>query len=552
MGAGGARLPAQKNVQYDPWDWVTYKNSQFVSSITEGREYIYFGTNGGILRYQIFGKYWDFPITQSQGLSNDDVSAVYYDFYTHILWASTSWGLDYSMEGGTRWDLVTNETLALRPGERIVRIGSTSDYLWCVTTSQILKLDHLSGFVITPYAEPPEEGVSWGSTFMDSDRKNLKILRGFTATRGWINDFGVLHGPQLEEVRVSTLFMDRFGDLWVGTWGSSVFYGDYQMKFLEPIPFGPAQTSAEIVLKKNHQMWIGGIDQSSLYSGLTFYNVQRGIWDLFRLGYEIQFGEDQVYYGASVRDEWWFGTPNGIQIYMPGKDSWVSISQSRGLPDSRVVTLASDGDYVYVGTLTGLIRMSAESRTRVSWEAEELTRLRPVYVVHWDGENLWISTDIDLWMWVAGEDQFHHWGMVVDEKEEDVSDLSQPLPDILSPVTAIVSSDTMVYFGDEFGVLSHHKKTGEWARLTGESSLVGHQILSLALSEDTEDEGSFLWIGTAEGVFVLNLNTGYIRHFQTEDGLPGDAVRSIVIMGNIAWFGTPGGLGRFSWKKHFK
>lgn len=538
-------LRAQTDIRYDPWDWITYRNSRFVTSITEGNEYVYIGTNGGILRYQIFGKYWDYPITRSQGLPRDEIDAVYYDFHTHILWASTSSGLSYSIEGGRRWELVSEDVLGLRPGERIVRIGSTTDDLWCVTTSQVLKLDHLSGFVVTPYAEPPEEGVNWGSTFLRGSGKQLTILNDFTATGGWINDLNVLRGPSLEEVYVSTLYVDRFGDVWLGTWGGPMFYGNFQMRLLEPIPFGPAQTNAEIILEADNGIWTGGIDQSTLYSGITLYDPDRGIWDIYRTGYEITFGEDQVYCGVKVNSEWWFGTPNGIQVYTPAKNSWYFISQSKGLTDSRVVSLAFDGDYVYAGTPTGLFRLIPESRSRSVWSVSERIHMRPVYVVHWDRSNLWISTDVDLWQWKAERKELLRFGILGDET-------TGQLPDIMRPLTDIVSSDSMVYFGDEFGVLSYNQKNGVWDRLTGESRLTGFQVLSLTLSEDNEDGRQFLWMGTSEGVLAIDLKGDHIRHFKTEDGLPSNAVRSSLIRGDVAWFGTPEGLVRFNWKKHVK
>lgn len=543
------RLQAQTDIRYDPWDWVTYKNSQFVSSITEGREYIYFATNGGILRYQIFGKYWDYPITRSQGLSDEDVDAVYYDFFTHTLWASTSSGLNYSMEGGRRWELVPNETLALRPGERILRIGSTSEYLWCLTSSQILKMDHLSGYVVSPYADVSNEDVTWGSALLMDGERSLGILKDFSATGGWINNVDVLHGPQMEEVYVSTLYVDRFGDIWVGTWGGSVFFGDFQMRQLEPLSFGPAQTSSEIVLKTEQGIWMAGIDPSSRFSGITRYEPNRGNWDLFRVGYEITFGDDHVYCGTQVENEWWFGTPNGIQIYTPNQDSWVSISQSRGLPDNRITSIAFDGNYVYVGTPTGIVRMSPVSKTRISWKLADRIHRRPVYAIHWDGRHLWISTDINLWQWQVGTDLVHHYGIFGNSPEGTVPNPEYKPPDIMVPVTAIVSSDSVVYFGDEFGILSYHRDRGEWIRLTGESRLIGYQVLSLTLSGEND---SLLWMGTSKGIFIVNLNDGYIRHLKKEDGLPSNAIRSSVIDGDIVWFGTPEGLVRFNWKRHLE
>ena len=78
-------LQAQADIIYDPWDWVTYRFSQDIASISDGPEHVYFASPGGILRYQTFGRYWDFPITTSQGLSDFTVTAIYYFFLKVLL-----------------------------------------------------------------------------------------------------------------------------------------------------------------------------------------------------------------------------------------------------------------------------------------------------------------------------------------------------------------------------------------------------------------------------------------------------------------------------------
>ncbi|MFQ6615533.1 MAG: hypothetical protein ACE5HZ_02020 [Fidelibacterota bacterium] len=545
-------MGAQKAVEYDPWDWVTYRNSQFVSSITEGREYIYLGTNGGIQRYHLFGKYWDHPITRSQGLSHDDVRAVYYDFHTQFLWAATSSDLNYSSDGGRQWQSVTREALGLRPGERIIRIGSTPDHLWCITTSQTLKLDHLSGFVITPYATLPEKNVSWGSAPSVGYWKDLEILNDFVATGGWINEVDILRGPHMEEVYVSTAYQDRFGDMWVGTWAGPVFYGDGQMRQLTPLITGPAQTNSEVLVETSRGMWVGGIARPTDATGITLFDAGRRTWDWFRVGYEIPFGEDQVYCGTRVEKEWWLGTPGGIEIYDQENNSWFLLSEERGLKDSRITFIAFDGVYVYAGTPEGLSRVSPTSKESVSWDLSGRLQNLPVRALHWDGNSLWISTDLGIWRWDPVAEQVRRYGSYGDEPSEDEPEGVENWQPVMSTVAAIVSSDSMVYFGDELGLLAFDRTTREWTRLTGQSRLVGFVILVLGLYEGPKKEDDIIWVGTTEGVLAMNLATGYTRRFTVRDGLPSNVIRSIIVGSEVVWFGTPEGLVMFKWRKHLK
>lgn len=550
--AFSTQLEAQKAVEYDPWDWITYRNSQFVSSIAEGREYIYVATNGGIQRYQLFGKYWDHPITRSQGLSDDDVRAVYFDFHTQFLWAATASDLNYSPDGGRRWGSIRGESLGLRPGERIIRIGSTPDNLWCVTTSQTMKLDHMSGFLITPYASPPEENVTWGSAPSVGYWQDLAILNDFVATEGWINEVDILRGPHMEEVYVSTVYEDRFGDLWVGTWAGPVFHGDGQMRQLVPLVTGTAQTSSEILLETDRGMWVGGIAHSTEATGVTLFDAERMHWEWFRAGYEIPFGEDQLTSGTLVGEEWWLGTTRGIEIYDPADNSWFLLPESRGLKDPRIISIAYDGNYIYAGTPLGLSRISPTSKETVDWELSSHLQGLPVRALDWDGSSLWISTDLGLWRWSSSTGEIRSYGSYGEDIPDTGSSGNLGWRPLMSSIAAIVSSDSMVYFGDELGLLAYDRNEQQWTRLTGQSSLVGFNILVLELYEGPGQDDDFIWAGTTQGVLAMNLTSGYTRQFTVRDGLPSNVVRSVIVKDRVAWFGTPEGLVRFVWTKHLK
>ncbi|MFQ6673844.1 MAG: hypothetical protein ACE5GH_03535, partial [Fidelibacterota bacterium] len=252
---------------------------------------------------------------------------------------------------------------------------------------------------------------------------------------------------------------------------------------MEPLPFGPAQTNSEILIETDQGMWVGGIANPPEPSGITLFDVERGYWDLFRVGYEIIFGQDELSCGTRAGDEWWFGTTDGIQIYIPESGSWVPISESRGLPDPRITAIAFDGNYVYVGTAAGMSRMSPVSKARVEWTLSQEIQHLPIRTLHWDGKALWISTDMGLLRWTASTDKVQFYGGSGDQTVEltPISDISFAL--LKSPITAIVSSDSMVYFGDELGILVYERGSGNWRRITGQSRLVGLQILTLELSE---------------------------------------------------------------------
>ena len=54
---------------------------------------------GGIKRFNLFGNYFDEPITTAQGLKDNFVSAVHFDKVTGLLWAASTNYLQYSFHG---------------------------------------------------------------------------------------------------------------------------------------------------------------------------------------------------------------------------------------------------------------------------------------------------------------------------------------------------------------------------------------------------------------------------------------------------------------------
>src|SRR5512136_716223 len=80
---------------YNPGDWVSYTETRYVTSIARGFNTVYFGTNGGILRYDIRFDKWLDPLTISDGMPDNRVRRLAVDRMTDELWADTPLGVGY-------------------------------------------------------------------------------------------------------------------------------------------------------------------------------------------------------------------------------------------------------------------------------------------------------------------------------------------------------------------------------------------------------------------------------------------------------------------------
>ena len=97
-------LYGQPDSRFRPFDWVLYGGASTISSITEGYTFAYIGTgSGGLKRFNLYGNYFDEPITTAQGLKNNNITAVHFDKSTGLLWVSTPDHIQYSFSREGDW-----------------------------------------------------------------------------------------------------------------------------------------------------------------------------------------------------------------------------------------------------------------------------------------------------------------------------------------------------------------------------------------------------------------------------------------------------------------
>ena len=66
---------AQPELRFNPFDWVLYKHTGSINSISFGNRYAFIGTqNGGVVRFNTGSQRFEEPITRSQGLKSDFVT----------------------------------------------------------------------------------------------------------------------------------------------------------------------------------------------------------------------------------------------------------------------------------------------------------------------------------------------------------------------------------------------------------------------------------------------------------------------------------------------
>ena len=131
-----------REIHYRPGDWISYPMTLYVTSIALGQQYTYFGTTGGIIRYDFYRNRWEPPYTWSDGLEDDHIRVVAYDFTTGYLWCATRAGLSYRVPSSEAWWNISYRSFNIDP---VSAIGVGKQHLWIESARRVMKGDRTGG-----------------------------------------------------------------------------------------------------------------------------------------------------------------------------------------------------------------------------------------------------------------------------------------------------------------------------------------------------------------------------------------------------------------------
>ena len=115
---------------FRPFDWVLYKNSGSITSFTSGYTFVYMGTSsGGVKRFNLYGNYFDNPLSTAQGLQNNNIEAVHFDKNTGFYGFPQGY-IQYSFSREDNWFTKTFFDVGLSKFDKITKIGSSDRYIW--------------------------------------------------------------------------------------------------------------------------------------------------------------------------------------------------------------------------------------------------------------------------------------------------------------------------------------------------------------------------------------------------------------------------------------
>jgi PAS domain S-box-containing protein len=370
-------------------------------------------------------------------------------------------------------------------------------------------------------------------------------------------------GNGLPSNRIRSLAADVDGSLWIGTDnGLAHLVGD-TFTVLAPPGFAPRQVITALHVDRNGVLWIGtesGL--SSLRAGRFVDHTALHPGQLSGIISAIA-GDEQT--GLWIGIEPGADHPGGLRRL--GTAGITSFTVAEGLASEHVMSLAIDGDTVWVGTRQGLCRSRAgrfEPYTNDVWGFAGLKVLDrvaqqgvPALALDHEG-SLWFGTQLDGLGRLRRAPLSYASGGAADERGVDVRTLLEDRQGVLWMGTAHdlrrVDGDTTTTFAtvpatsaadalavDRSGTLLVGSASGlfslESGRLVPSPLFTTPPNVSVLFAGARGD----LWVGT-RGNGVYRHAAAGLTHITSKEGLLGDQVRAIAedARGGT-WIGTRGG-----------
>ncbi|MCI0512511.1 hypothetical protein L0128_04810 [candidate division KSB1 bacterium] len=534
----------QTNEQYEMGDWIGYACGRFVNSIAPGLEHIYFATTGGITRYNFYEDKWDFPWTVCNGLASNEILCVAFDRNTNTLWCATPVSISYYQNFAQVWYNRFYDDLGLNSNEMVVSIGLGMGAAWFETQSgQLIQFQsNFNNFQVLTEIPPGLSGdeIEWYGK-RQHVATELPIL--FMSDGYLFDNRGTITDTNLRKFDISCYFFDKWGYLWIGTWGLGAAKADTRTQQLQLIPFGPYQSNVTAFNYQAEYFGIGGrapVDHSRTQAreeqGITRWNPSRGIWDYYQAKFLTGFDSDQVNRMVMEPEFWWLATDQGLVEYDFNRNRWTTFTQRHRLRNDQINDLVINADFIWVATPSGIDRLTRRTLHTDSLAVQRIAyrHLREIEVRDLElcGDTLWAGTNAGAYFYDISKDSG-------DFFEGDWSPGTQT-------VTAVGSNRTTVWFGHSNGIDAFDLQKNKWLSSPERFTKLNAKVNAIQANEKA------VFAATDEGVWKYDLTRRYWKLFNQYDGLISDQVQTVLLDEDYVWFGTDNGFCRFYWNSPYR
>lgn len=319
-------------------------------------------------------------------------------------------------------------------------------------------------------------------TTISTDQELIASARKLLDELAW-NIYGILNGLPSDNIHSIVLDKDI---LWIGT-STGVVKFDTK-----------TDTVIGGIILPNTDIASLAIDDSSLWIGT--YNSWIKQYD--KLNGNLLEDSIPQFYGDAPRilsmcvnnDSVWVGTESGIYQYHKINKEWKHYSTLNGLPDDKIISLAS-AKGVWCGTLKKGISVYDYSTGK--WIIQPKLNNKSVPVINLVGNNVWFAWYSDLSNGISRYDQasqsWKDWTITEWEADADLTN------GVNSSMIRLGAGENEVWLGTDSVTIFYNYQTLQWSDpLNYPSLLLGNTPSSIVVDKDS------VWFATANGLGRLN------------------------------------------------
>ncbi|MFC1716843.1 hypothetical protein ACFL6S_24465 [Candidatus Poribacteria bacterium] len=535
-----------------------------IQSISAGRGEVFFGTVAGVAIYGKQEDQWKShrPYYNTQVLRENDIGWLELDgdHLWAINWSASPNGAILKFDRRTdTWMKYTKENIPLS-GEvpfitQVRRAAVDSDHVWFTTNGGVLrytkKLDTWTHFTKSS-GLPGHRAL-----LVAADEPNYVwvIFHGGVAscydkrTGKWetiqVTKAGV--GTNIEAIAFTKKYV------WFST--NSVGVRRYERESKKWTAYSEAQGMASRrgrwIVADGDDVWTGGWGTYSWLDGMgsggmSRYHADDDAWSIYDKTKGLL--SSGIHYGQVSKDYVWSFGYGGINRYDKAGATWISLTQSDGIPDHSVTAIVEDGKTLWIGTGSkGVSRYYEASGTWASFSTEDGLADNGVreYALKADSKYVWAGTSKGLSRY--------------DKESEIWVSFTRPTTLANRRSLAVAADPRYVWVGTHRGLSRYDKRHDTWKHFQKEeerkrfpwesprpeekkekreNELVDNNVVGLSVGE------RYVWIATEGGVGRYDKIADRFEGYTTENQLPSNDVRAIGESQGDVWICTRNGISR--------
>ncbi len=462
---------AQPELRFNPFDWVLYKHTGSINSISFGDRYAFIGTqNGGVVRFNTRLQRFEEPITRSQGLKSDFVTAVHYAS-SGILWVATINALNYSFDAEGDWRSVSLESLGLSTRNPIIRIGDDGKDIWVEASGQLMRIDGVTGIKLESMIRQNKK-IFWSSGPNTFWQDPAEFLFKYTFLDGWMQNLNEMIDPNGQTISITTIAENNFGEIMIGCEDGSLFFGDRTMKLLSSFKFGINSLDVNTIAG-NQTFWIGGRN-SLLNGGLTVLDISRNIYDHYSFSNMINVDATPIFSSLKIKKDIFFGGENKFIHFNTKNSFWSEYYLPTAINNNIVKDIIENDHSLWLGTNNGLIIFDVTTNEFVENRITDHFKNYFIFDMLKSNKFIFIGTDVDLYIYdIKNESLYEHDSFGYEDEEFQFSAFR-------TNFTAMTTYRNEIYFANRESVIKLNISSRKWSKVFGSEVFSGDRINAMA------------------------------------------------------------------------